>query len=79
MPSQQEMEATAELFKVFGDPTRLKLLAALLGAGRMCVCDLSDLLGIFPVGGSPISCGWLRTSRLVKKPPGGQVGVLLTR
>ena len=31
MPSQQEMEAAAELFKVFGDPTRLKLLAALLG------------------------------------------------
>ena len=30
MPSQQEMEAAAELFKVFGDPTRLKLLAALL-------------------------------------------------
>ena len=28
MPSQQEMEAAAELFKVFGDPTRLKLLAA---------------------------------------------------
>ena len=45
MPSQQEMEAAAELFKVFGDPTRLKLLAALLGQ-EMCVCDLSDLLGI---------------------------------
>ena len=45
MPTQQEMDDAAELFKVFGDPTRLKLLAALL-AQEMCVCDLSDLLGI---------------------------------
>ena len=45
MPSQQEMEAAAELFKVFGDPTRLKLLAALLGQ-EMCVCDIADLLGM---------------------------------
>lgn len=64
MPTQQEMEATAELFKVFGDPTRLKLLAALLGQ-EMCVCDLSDLLGISQSAVSH-QLRLLRTSRLVK-------------
>ena len=37
MPTQQEMETAAELFKMFGDPTRLKLLAALLGQ-EVCRC-----------------------------------------
>lgn len=64
MPSQQEMETAAELFKVFGDPTRLKLLAALLGQ-EMCVCDLSDLLGISQSAVSH-QLRLLRTSRLVK-------------
>ena len=60
MPTQQEMDDAAELFKVFGDPTRLKLLAAL-----MCVCDLSDLLGISQSAVSH-QLRLLRTSRLVK-------------
>lgn len=64
MPTQQEMESAAELFKVFGDPTRLKLLAALLGQ-EMCVCDLSDLLGISQSAVSH-QLRLLRTSRLVK-------------
>ena len=64
MPSQQEMEAAAELFKVFGDPTRLKLLAALLGQ-EMCVCDLSDLLGISQSAVSH-QLRLLRTAKLVK-------------
>ncbi len=64
MPTQQEMETAAELFKVFGDPTRLKLLAALL-AQEMCVCDLSDLLGISQSAVSH-QLRLLRASRLVK-------------
>ena len=35
----------AELFKIFGDPTRVKLLSA-LGASEMCVCDLAACLGM---------------------------------
>ena len=64
MPTQQEMDDAAELFKVFGDPTRLKLLAALL-AQEMCVCDLSVLLGISQSAVSH-QLRLLRTSRLVK-------------
>ena len=35
----------AEIFKVLGDPTRIKLLA-LLSASEMCVCDIADALGL---------------------------------
>ena len=35
----------AELFKVFGDSTRIKILYALSEA-ELCVCDLARLLGI---------------------------------
>ena len=35
----------AELFKVFGDSTRIKILYALFEA-EMCVCDIADLLGL---------------------------------
>lgn len=54
----------AEIFKVLGDPTRLKLLA-LLTANEMCVCDIADALGM---GQSAIShqLRVLRTARLVK-------------
>ncbi|MDR0876043.1 MAG: metalloregulator ArsR/SmtB family transcription factor [Clostridiales Family XIII bacterium] len=35
----------AELFKVFGDPTRLKIVNALL-LGELCVCDVAAVLGM---------------------------------
>ena len=35
----------AQLYKVLGDPTRLRMLWA-LDQGEMCVCDLAAFLGI---------------------------------
>ena len=35
----------AELFKVFGDSTRIKILYVLFES-EMCVCDIADLLGM---------------------------------
>ena len=35
----------AALFSALGDPTRLRLLVALLG-GRLCTCDLAAVLGV---------------------------------
>ena len=43
MPSEEILEKTAEVFKVFGDKTRIRILAA-LSEGEMCVCCLCDLL-----------------------------------
>ena len=42
---ESEMERLALIFKVLGDPTRLKIVGALAG-GEMCVCDLAAYLGL---------------------------------
>lgn len=34
----------AELFKMLGDPTRTRILYALLEAGELCVCDLAETI-----------------------------------
>ena len=36
-----ELTRLAELFRLLGDPTRARLLYALLEAGELCVCDLA--------------------------------------
>jgi DNA-binding transcriptional ArsR family regulator len=40
-----DLDQMALTFKVLGDPTRLKIVLALLN-GEMCVCDLSAFLGV---------------------------------
>ncbi|HPB71592.1 MAG TPA: metalloregulator ArsR/SmtB family transcription factor [Phycicoccus sp.] len=40
-PSEQEVGRVSALFKLLGDPTRVRLLHALLEAGELCVCDLA--------------------------------------
>lgn len=36
-----DLARTAGLFRLLGDPTRARLLYALLEAGELCVCDLA--------------------------------------
>ncbi len=45
MPQDEMLYDLAELFKVFGDTTRIKILYALFSK-EMCVCDIADLLGM---------------------------------
>ena len=45
MPKDEELYDLAELFKVFGDSTRIKILYALFEA-ELCVCDIAQLLGL---------------------------------
>jgi ArsR family transcriptional regulator len=45
MPESQIISKLADLFKVFGDSTRIKILFALF-TQEMCVYDLSALLGM---------------------------------
>ena len=45
MPDDDTLIDLAELFKVFGDSTRIKILSALSG-GELCVCDLSTAVGM---------------------------------
>ncbi|ABR46368.1 regulatory protein, ArsR [Alkaliphilus metalliredigens QYMF] len=45
MPQEEKLYDLAELFKVFGDTTRIKIIYALFES-EMCVCDIAALLGM---------------------------------
>lgn len=44
MPDEELLFELADLFKVFSDTTRIKLLYALMGR-ELCVADLAELIG----------------------------------
>lgn len=45
MPDEEVLLDLADLFKVFGDSTRVRILCALFHS-EMCVCDIAVLLGM---------------------------------
>ncbi len=45
MPKEELLYDLAELYKVFGDSTRIKILFTLY-EGEMCVCGIAELLGM---------------------------------
>lgn len=45
MPDEDELYDLAELFKVFGDSTRIRILFVLFEA-EVCVCDLAEALNM---------------------------------
>ena len=45
MQMEEELYELADLFKVFGDSTRLRILYALFES-EMCVCAIAELLGM---------------------------------
>lgn len=45
MPAEEELYNLAELFKVFGDSTRIRILFVLFEA-EVCVCDLAHALNM---------------------------------
>lgn len=71
MPEDEKLYDLAELFKVFGDTTRIKILYALFKE-EMCVCDIADLLNMTQ---SAIShqLRVLKQARLVKFRKEGKV------
>ena len=71
MPPDENLYDLAELFKVFGDSTRVRILYA-LSESAMCVCDLAVLLDMKQ---SAIShqLRVLKQSRLVKSRRQGKV------
>ncbi len=64
MPKDEDLYDLAELYKVFGDSTRIKILYALFEA-EMCVCDISRLLNM-TVSAISHQLRVLKQSRLVK-------------
>lgn len=64
MPLEEELYDLSELFKVFGDSTRMKILYALFER-ELCVCELGELLGI-SVSGVSHQLRVLKQASLVK-------------
>ena len=55
----------AETFRLLSDPGRLRLIAALLEADELCVCDLADATGLTQTACSH-NLRLLRAQRLVR-------------
>ncbi|MGM0417613.1 MAG: ArsR/SmtB family transcription factor [Thermodesulfobacteriota bacterium] len=64
MEASENFYLLADLFKVLGDPTRIKILNA-LSQSELCVCDIADITGM---GSSAVShqLRVLRSSKIVK-------------
>ena len=45
LPEEEKLYDLAELFKIFGDSTRIRILYVLFEA-EMCVCDIAEVLGM---------------------------------
>ena len=45
LPDEETLFELAELYKIFADTTRLKILYALMGEG-MCVADIAEFAGV---------------------------------
>ena len=45
MPTDESLQDLGDLFKVFGDTTRIKIMYALM-RDEMCVCAIADLLNM---------------------------------
>lgn len=65
-----EVREMADWFKALGDPTRVRIINALL-PGELCVHELSELLGM---GQSAVShqLRYLRDARMVKRRKAGK-------
>jgi len=71
MLGDQEARSLAEIFKTLSDPTRVKMLFALMNR-ELCVCDLAAVIG---ASDSAVShqLRILRTQKLVKNRRDGKV------
>lgn len=70
MPTDEVLCDLAELFKVFGDSTRVKILYALF-EHEMCVCDIAELISMTQSAVSH-QLRILKHSRLVKSRRAGK-------
>lgn len=64
LPSDEVLYDLAELFKVFGDSTRIRILYVLFES-EMCVCDIAQLLGM-TISAISHQLRILKQARLVK-------------
>lgn len=71
MPDAARLAEAAEIFKVLGDRTRLRLLLALMQE-ELCVCDLAEFVEASPSAVSH-QLRLLRSARLVRSRRDGKM------
>ena len=64
LPEEEKLLDLAELFKVFGDSTRARILYV-LHESEVCVCDIADILGM-TISAISHQLRILKSARLVK-------------
>jgi ArsR family transcriptional regulator, lead/cadmium/zinc/bismuth-responsive transcriptional repressor len=72
LPTVTETDRLAEWFRVLGDPTRTRLLYALLEAGELCVSDLAATIGAAETTVSH-ALRWLRSAGMVSARRDGRM------
>jgi len=72
LPSNDESDGLAAWFGVLGDPTRMRLLYALVAGGELCVGDLADAVD---ASESTVSHAlrWLRAASIVRARRDGRM------
>lgn len=65
------MDALLTFFKILSDPNRLRIVALLLEAGEMCVCDIERVLAL-PQARVSRHLTLLRSARVVSARRSGQ-------
>lgn len=70
--STDEGVRLAELFKLLADPTRVRIMYALLEAGELCVCDLAETVGV-PDSSVSHALRLLRTAGVVRNRRAGRM------
>jgi DNA-binding transcriptional ArsR family regulator len=72
LPSVRETDALANWFKVLGDPTRARILYAVLEAGEICVGDLAATVDV-PESTVSHALRWLRGTGVVRARRSGKM------
>ena len=72
-PTSEQLVKIGNFFKVMGDPTRLKILTALLG-GKLCVMHISEAVGMSQSAVSH-QLAILRAANLVKVSRSGKTQI----
>ncbi|MEZ0070837.1 DNA-binding transcriptional ArsR family regulator [Planotetraspora sp. GP83] len=72
LPDEDAVEDLARIFGLLADPGRLRLIAALLEGGEMCVCDLAAA-SRHSMSAASHALRLLRTNRVVKVRRSGRM------
>lgn len=72
LPSLEETDGLADWFRVLGDPTRARILYAVLEAGELCVGDLAATVDV-PESTVSHALRWLRGAGVVRARRAGRM------